>query len=56
MIVANNINVEGAGFAVDTNLVTIITQESFLQLPLMSKQDLAHCILDHILVLLKSKP
>mgnify|MGYP002677528529 FL=1 len=49
MIVANNLKVKGAGFGVDTNLITIITRDRELQLELMSKQDAANCILDEII-------
>ena len=48
MIVANNLKDKGAGFGVDTNLITIITRDRELQLELMSKQDAANCILDEI--------
>ncbi len=49
MIVANNLKDKGAGFGVDTNLITIITRDQELQLELMSKQDAANCILDEII-------
>ena len=49
MIVANNLKGKGAGFGVDTNLITIITRDRELQLELMSKQDAANCILDEII-------
>lgn len=48
MIAANSIREEGAGFAYDTNKVTIITQEELLELPLISKTETAHRILDEI--------
>ena len=48
MIAANSIREEGAGFAHDTNKVTIITQEELLDLPLISKTETAHRILDAI--------
>ncbi|MBE5830922.1 MAG: bifunctional phosphopantothenoylcysteine decarboxylase/phosphopantothenate--cysteine ligase CoaBC [Butyrivibrio sp.] len=48
MICANNVKVEGAGFGVDTNVITIITANSEKQLELMSKDKAAHCILDEI--------
>ena len=47
MIVANNLKVPGAGFGVDTNVVTIITHEGAEQLPLQSKDDVAMAIVDH---------
>ena len=49
MIVANNLKDKGAGFGVDTNLITIITRDRELKLELMSKQDAANCILDEII-------
>lgn len=49
MIVANNLKVAGAGFGTDTNVVTIITKDEELQLDIMSKTDVANCILDEIM-------
>lgn len=49
MIIANNLKVSGAGFGTDTNVITIITKTTTEQLPIMSKQDCAHKILDKIL-------
>ena len=49
MIVANNLKVEGAGFGVDTNVVTLITADQEIQLPLMSKEEVAYRLLDRIL-------
>ena len=46
MIVANNLKVPGAGFGVDTNVVTIITHNGAEQLPLPSKDDVAMAIVD----------
>ncbi len=48
MIVANNLRQEGAGFGVDTNIVTLITKEDCLELPQMSKEETAVKILDFI--------
>lgn len=48
MIVANNLKVPGAGFGVDTNVVTLITAQGAEELPLMSKDDVAHRIADAI--------
>ena len=45
MICANNLKVEGAGFGVDTNVITVITQESITELPLQSKNSAANEIL-----------
>ena len=48
MIVANNLKTEGAGFGTDTNVVTLITREGQTELPKMTKQEVAHCLLDEI--------
>ena len=52
MIIANNLKVSGAGFGTDTNIVTLITKEKEIELEIMSKDDVAKCILDEILGLL----
>lgn len=51
MVAANNLKVEGAGFQGDTNVLTLITQDDEVSLPLMSKEDAALKILDKILLL-----
>ena len=48
MIVANNVKVAGAGFGVDTNVVTLITQDTVEELPLQSKDAVAMRIADKI--------
>ena len=48
MIVANNVKVAGAGFGVDTNVVTLITKDTVEELPLQSKDDVAMRIVDKI--------
>lgn len=48
MIAANNLKVQGAGFGTDTNVITIITKEKTVELPVMSKSDAADRILDEI--------
>lgn len=48
MIVANNLKQEGAGFGTDTNIVTLITEESCDTLPVMSKEEVARHIIDAI--------
>lgn len=48
MIVANNLKVPGAGFGVDTNVVTLITEQGSEALPLQSKEAVAHRIADAI--------
>ena len=49
MIAANSLKVEGAGFGVDTNVITLITKDDMIKLPLMSKADVASEILSQIL-------
>jgi len=51
MICANNLKVPGAGFGVDTNIVTVITADSVTELPLLSKEETASAILDKALAL-----
>ena len=48
MIVANNLKVAGAGFGVDTNVVTLITKDGATELPLMGKDAVAGQLLDAI--------
>ena len=48
MIVANNVKVAGAGFGVDTNVVTLITKDAVEELPLQRKDDVAMRIVDKI--------
>lgn len=45
MICANNLKVEGAGFGVDTNVISVITKENIVELPLLSKDSAANAIL-----------
>ena len=49
MVVANNLKVAGAGFGVDTNVVTMITKNGVQELPLMSKNEVAGQLLSAIL-------
>lgn len=48
LIVANNLRTEGAGFGVDTNVVTLIMEEGVVELPCMSKEEVAEAVLDVI--------
>ena len=50
MVAANNVKMAGAGFQGDTNVLTLITQDEEVSLPLMSKEDAAGKILDKILL------
>jgi phosphopantothenoylcysteine decarboxylase/phosphopantothenate--cysteine ligase len=47
MICANNLYQSGAGFGVDTNVITLITRSETVQLPLMTKEEAAHAIISH---------
>lgn len=49
VIVANNVKTKGAGFGVDTNVVTIISKDHEIELPLMSKEEVANQLLDFLL-------
>ena len=51
MIVANDVTLPGAGFDVNTNIVTLITKEESISLPMLSKDEVAHRILDQVLAL-----
>ena len=46
MICANNLKQDGAGFGVDTNIITLITKTDTTELPLLSKEDAANKIID----------
>ena len=50
MVAANNVKMAGTGFQGDTNVLTLITQDEEVSLPLMSKEDAAGKILDKILL------
>ena len=49
MICANSLRTEGAGFGVDTNVLTLITETEVTELPLQSKAEAAHAIIDKAL-------
>ena len=51
MICANNVKETGAGFQTDTNILTLITEEDTMQLPLLSKEEAALAVLDKALEL-----
>ena len=55
MICANSLRQAGAGFGVDTNILTLITHEDIRELPLLSKEDAAMALLDRLLELEKEK-
>lgn len=49
MIVANSLRTPGAGFGTETNVAALITEEGTEQLPLMTKEELGHILLDQAL-------
>jgi phosphopantothenoylcysteine decarboxylase/phosphopantothenate--cysteine ligase len=53
LVVANDVSKKGAGFDVDTNIITIVTRngDSPQELPLMTKLEAAHKVLDAIVKL-----
>lgn len=55
MIAANNLKQEGAGFGTDTNIVTLITKEETIELPVMSKEEAAKHIMDIIRNIMERK-
>jgi phosphopantothenoylcysteine decarboxylase/phosphopantothenate--cysteine ligase len=56
LVVANDVTQDGAGFDVDTNIVTLVSSDGRqVSVPKMSKLDVAHRILDEVLQLRKAK-
>lgn len=55
MIVANSLKTRGAGFGTDTNVVTMITRNEEISLPMLSKEETAARILDEIIALQENK-
>ena len=49
MICANSLRTPGAGYKVDTNIVTIITQHAMEELPIMTTHEVSDRIYDAIL-------
>lgn len=57
MIVANDVKAEGAGFGTDTNIVTMYKRNgSVVELPLLTKQEVAREILLHVEIMLEVDP
>jgi len=57
LVAANDISAPGAGFDVDTNIVTLIDRKGKVEnLPLMSKREVADKILDRVVRMMKRKP
>ena len=48
LICSNSLRTEGAGFGVDTNVITLIAKDGETELPMMSKDEAAHRILDEV--------
>lgn len=48
MICANSLRTDGAGFGTDTNVITLMTADTTEELPIMTKDDAAHRILDKL--------
>ena len=55
LIAANCLKTEGAGFGVDTNVLTLISKEKCVELPKLSKDEAASKLLDFILELQKGE-
>ncbi|MBM2824801.1 MAG: hypothetical protein HW402_465 [Dehalococcoidales bacterium] len=56
LVAANDITVPGAGFEVDTNIITLIDRDGKTEsLPLMSKREVADKILDRMVELMSKK-
>ncbi len=57
MIVANDVAAEGGGFEIDTNIATILDRSgNIVTLPLMTKDELADRIFDHLHALKAYRP
>lgn len=54
LIAANNLNDAGSGFGTDTDALTLISQNEVLKLPLLSKEEAAHRLLNALLALKSS--
>ncbi len=55
LLVANNLKQVGAGFANDTNIVTILSDSEPIELPCMSKRNVALRIWEEIISVMKTK-
>ncbi|MBF0565520.1 MAG: bifunctional phosphopantothenoylcysteine decarboxylase/phosphopantothenate--cysteine ligase CoaBC [Nitrospirae bacterium] len=56
MMVFNDVTAPGAGFDVDTNIITIITATAIYPLPIMTKEKAAHAIFDKSLDAMEQGP
>ncbi len=55
LLIANDLKAAGAGFGVDTNVVTILSDEGSIQYPCMSKREVAYTVWQRIIAILKQK-
>lgn len=55
IVAANSLRQEGAGFGVQTNVLTLITREGEMELPKLSKDEAAHRLLDRIAQIRRDK-
>ena len=55
MVVANDLTTEGAGFNVDTNIVTVLTEKNKYDYDKMKKSELAQILTDRIKELIQTK-
>jgi phosphopantothenoylcysteine decarboxylase/phosphopantothenate--cysteine ligase len=51
LVVANDVTEPGAGFAVDTNRVTLVDARGATEVPAGTKAEVAHRILDHLVAM-----
>src|SRR5690606_7478671 len=56
LVVANDVTEPGAGFAVDTNHVTLVDRDAAVDVPSGPKAEVAHRILDRVVALLAAPP
>lgn len=49
LIAANNLKQKGAGFGADTNIITLLSRDETIKLPIMSKEEAADKLLDYIM-------
>ncbi len=49
LIAANNLKQKGAGFGADTNIITLLSRDETIELPIMSKEEAADKLLDYIM-------
>ncbi|MCM1243630.1 MAG: bifunctional phosphopantothenoylcysteine decarboxylase/phosphopantothenate--cysteine ligase CoaBC, partial [Roseburia sp.] len=55
LIVANNLKQPGAGFGTDTNIVTFLTENETVELPIMNKEEVADELLTYIMAKRKQR-